>query len=108
MEKKFINKLPKEERLRIGKIVKDMANGYNELCTTLFVYDNKKDANEHSASGEKFQGSSELMDSFMAWIKGDDFESIGDDIFQTGSALVEEIFRSIGITETDNEMSEFT
>lgn len=108
MEKKFINELPEEDRFRIGKIVKDMANNYNELCNTLFVYDNEKDALEHSASGEKFQGSSELMDSFMAWIKGDDFDSIGDSTFQTGGALVEEIFKSIGITGTDNEISEFT
>lgn len=96
MEKKFINELSEEERLRIGEILENMAKNYDELRKTLFVYDD-----ENNAVDEKIYNSPELMDSFMAWIKGDDFDSIGDSIFQSGSEIPREIFKYIGITDNN-------
>ena len=102
MERKFINELPEEERLRIGEIIRNMSNGYNELRSILFVYDD-----ENNAIDEKICGSSELMDAFMAWTKGDSFDSIGDSIFQDSGAVIGEIFKNISVKENENDLSKF-
>ncbi len=102
MDKKFINELPEEERLKIGELIRNMSNSYNELRTILFVYDDEKNATD-----EKIQASSELMDSFMEWTKGDNFESIGESVFQDSGAMIREIFKTIGVDEDENDLSRF-
>ncbi|MCK4665866.1 hypothetical protein KAU33_03910 [Candidatus Dependentiae bacterium] len=105
MEKKFINELPEEERLKIGEIVKNMAKNYSELRSALFVIEEID--GEKEVIDEKIYNSSEIMETFMAWIKGNSLDYIGDTIFQAGGAIPREILKSIGITDIDEEVSEF-
>ena len=100
MEEKFLNELPESERLRIGELVKGIAVNYRELLNIFYVYEDQNGVNV--AIDRKIQSAEEIMDSFMAWTKGDCFEFIGDSIFQSGGAIPEEIFKTVGITE-DNE-----
>lgn len=103
MEKKFIDELSEDERLKIGELIRNMSNNYNELRTMLFVYDD-----ENEPIDEKIQASSELMDSFMAWIKGDNFETIGEHTFQDCGSMIKQIFKTIGVDENENDLGRFT
>lgn len=104
MEEKYLNELPEAERLRIGKVIKNIATNYRELLHTLFVYADEN--GEQVAVDRKLYSAEELLDAFMAWTKGDTFEEIGDSVFQSGSAIPEEIFRTIGITTDQQSVEE--
>ena len=100
MEEKFLNELQEAERLRIGELVKGIAVNYRELLNIFYVYEDQNGVNV--AIDRKIQSAEEIMDSFMGWTRGDCFEFIGDSIFQSDGAMAEEIFKTVGITE-DNE-----
>ena len=100
MEEKYLNELPESERLRIGELVKGIAVNYRELLDIFYVYEDQNGVNV--AIDRKIQSAEEIMDSFMAWTRGDSFEFIGDSIFQNSRGMAEEVFNTIGITE-DNE-----
>lgn len=100
MEEKFLNELQEAERLRIGELVKGIAVNYRELLNTFYVYEDQNGVKV--AIDRKIRSAEEIMDSFMAWTRGDSFEFIGDSIFQSGGAMAEEVFKTVGITE-DNE-----
>ena len=100
MEEKFLKELPEAERLRIGELVRNIAANHKELMKMFYVYEDQNGVNV--AIGRKIQNAEEIMDSLMGWTRGDSFEFIGDSIFQSGGAIVEEIFNTVGITE-DNE-----
>lgn len=97
MEEKFLNELPEAERLRIGELVRNIAANRKELMKMFYVYEDQNGVNV--AIDRKIQSAEEIMDSFMGWTRGDSFEFIGDSIFQSGGAIPEEIFKTVGITE---------
>lgn len=97
LKKKFLNELPEAERLRIGELVRNIAINYRELSKKLYIYEDQNGIDV--AVDAKIESGEEIMDAFMAWTKGDCFEYIGDSIFQSGAAIPEQIFKTVGITE---------
>ncbi len=90
----YLDKLPEEERLKIGKIITKMRIDYRELLETLFVFDV-----DDEIVAERIHSASDLMSIFRLYIQGEELDMIGESVFQSDDEPVIEILASLGIKD---------